>query len=223
MRLKDALSIAIVVVVLIVGLLGWRYYWRERTAKLAAQNALAIADTTRVIFANELKVVTERLAEQREGNVKLTGQLGAIAQSNKETGAALLRLRVAFDELKAQTTGTVRTDVHDSTVRLLDAQLDTAGVHVTIIAAVPPPPRVATVLWSHSLDTLTVLQTLTRSLTGQAIWRAEVDRGAKLIADSLVIEREKAAPGFALHSLGHVSIVLGILAGVFGLGYLTGK
>lgn len=209
----------------VIGLAIWLYtvFIRQRDQLLELQNRAALADTTRVIFKEFGKLVTERLAEQRDGLVHVEGLLGKLMAANKEQGAAIIRIRLAFDSVIATTSGRVRTDPNDPTMRILTADLDTAGIHAGIVAAVPPPPREAIVNWSHWLDTTEVLQTLSRTATGQAVFRAETEGRAKVIADSVVFERERSAPrflGLRLPDFGGAVIVaipallVGVLAGL---------
>jgi hypothetical protein len=196
----------------------WGEYQRARSQILDLQNRAALADSTRVILQSTNRIITERLAEQRQANVELTGKLGELARANREQGAALLGIRIAFDSILARTGGQVRADSADSAVRVLEARLDTAGIHVGVVGRVPPPPALGRVDWRVHLDTIAVLQSLTRSPTGQAIWRAEVRAGAKALADTIVFEQEKQAPklfGIRLPDLGGALLVAipAILAG----------
>lgn len=201
--------------------LGWRLRAAERGA-VELQNQLARADTTRVIYRDSIRVVTERLAESRLGTVALEGVVGKIARTNKEQGVALQRMRLAFDSIVATTSGRVREDPTDIRTRLLSSELDTAGIHVALTAAVPPPPHVAVVHWLVELDTIPLLTTLTRTGSGQAVWRSQVEGTAKLLADSIVVAGEARRPrflGLTLPSarsatlIGVPALVLGILLG----------
>lgn len=212
--LVGALVVMLVVVAGVAAVLSYKV-GQERKAKRAAQNALARADTTRVVLEDSVARVFERLSEVRDGNVELTGRLRDIAAENRERGNALLRLRVLVDSLTdIITTGTVVAVDSTDEVRRLTAALDTNGVEVGIEADVPRPPASAAVRWSFAMEPLNVLASITQTPDGAAVFRAEVNRRARVIADSLVVRDIKLNPSLFSLKLPWWTNVLSAAGGV---------
>lgn len=191
-------------------------------AMIDAQNQLAARDTTRVIRSDSSGILLERLAFVSQKLTHLTGQLEEARQNGKEVAVAFSRLRLAFDSITAKTTGQVREDPAERDTRLMSAELDTAGIFVGVVAAVPPPPRSAIVTWNVKQDTTEILTSLTRGPNGQAFWRAQLQHGGslRLLADSVVLADQ---PPLVSHSgfwrdVKTVAIALGSCAvgGVVG-------
>ncbi len=185
--LAGALAVVIVMLAAVAAAQTWRLQG-ERRAKRDAQNQVALLDTTRVVLQDSVSRVFERLSEQRDGNVELTGRLADIADQNNERGRALLRLRVVVDSLKnVETTGTTTARDTSDDIRGLAAVLDTNGVRVEIDADVPRPPEPASVRWSFAMRPLDILASITQTPEGMAVFRAQVNARVRVIADSLVV------------------------------------
>lgn len=190
--MRDLTSKLLLGLAIALAILAGVLWWRERQAAAAAraaQNALAAADTTRVIRVVGDTAVLERLSFVVGQLHSLGGELETVRRANHETAIAYSALRLAFDSLVARTGGTVEADTAVPGVRILTAGLDTAGYHVGIRAAVPAPPGVADVTWHLRQDTTAILTSLTRGPSGQAFWRAQLVHGSalRLLADSVVL------------------------------------
>jgi hypothetical protein len=222
---------AIVLLLLLVLLVsGWFRLRAAETALLEARNQLARADTTRQVYVDSLTRVTERLAEQRFGAISLKGEVGKLggvvgqlAAQNHETGMAFQRLKIAFDSVVSETRGRVTLDARDPNTRILEATLDTGMVHAGIVATVPPPPRSGMVHWTMYFDTLPLITTLSKTPQGQAVWRAEIDPKAKVLADSIVVAREKAKPRLLGIKLPGLLPTISVATPSLILGWLLGR
>lgn len=225
MKIKTLGYLAIGTIVVTLGVATTVLYAKWQDAELDKQNALAAADTTRVVLEDSVATVTERLSfQEREkfdlegSNSVLQNRLAALADDNDELAAVLIRARIVIDSLhNIETRGTVVALDTTDTVRRLEATLDTNGVLVGIVADVPQPPKPASVLWSFAMDPLNVVQTITRTPEGALVWRGAIGARARVMADSIVTTRTQRS-GWRVSLPGHWALTLLMGAFTAGLG-----
>jgi len=202
--MSDGIRLVIVGAAFLAGLFVGGTCSRVQLAqeRLARFNAEAAADSSRLVYSDSVRRVSERLAFQERGNIVLRGELGRALRRDGERTELLARVRVQLDSLAGVVgRGTVTTG-SDSSIRLLAASLDTSGYHVSISAEVPPPPSEARVTWGVRRDPVEIVAALNRDPEGRAALRvaasgfatAQIDTVRVKLAGKLERTRRLALP-----------------------------
>lgn len=174
-----------IIVALVAGLLYARnVVLRER---LAVHNAEAAKDSSRIVYRDSLHTVSERLAYQQTSNVILSGDQKRLLQVAHAQTQLIANLRVSLDSLSDVISKGTVTAGADTTLRLLAAQLDTAGFHVRLNATVPPPPSEATLHWSIRRDPIEIAAALNRDADGREALRAYAGKSETVKVDSVLV------------------------------------
>jgi len=159
---------------------------RERVARF---NSEAAADSSRLVYSDSVRRVSERLAFQERGNIVLRGELGRALRRDGERTELLARVRVQLDSLAGIIgRGTVTTGSSDSSIRSLAASLDTSGYHVSIRAEVPPPPSEARITWGVRRDPVEIVAALNRDPEGRAALRVAASDFATARIDTVRVK-----------------------------------
>jgi len=209
---RSEVVLLLAVTLLVGGLLLMRSRLLEE--RLARHNAEAAADSSRVVYADSVRRVSERLAFQQREAIALGRDLARVLRAKNEQTQALLRLRLELDSLAGVVTRGEVTALPDTALRQLAASLDTAGFHVNVRAVVPPPPSDARVTWTVRRDPIEVVAALNRDSDGRLALRTMADRNATVRIDTVRVRITED-----LGRTRRLALPLGILLA----GYLLGR
>ena len=202
----------LLLLVLLAG--GALWYSRVQLAQeqLARHNAEAAADSSRLVYADSVRRVSERLAFQQTQAIELRGDLSRVLRRSNEQTQALVRLTVQLDSVASVVT-TGQVTAVDSALRHLAAQLDTAGFRVGIEADVPPAPAQARVAWSVYRDPVEVVAALNRDPDGRVALRASASGNATVRIDTVRVRLERNLSRTKAAAIPLLAVVVGYVLG----------
>ena len=211
--LRDALVLALVAGCIVVAV---SYRTRMLEERLARHNVEAARDTSRVVYQDGLRRVSERLAFQQRSAIELEGDYRRLLRARNEQTRALVRLKVEMDSLAGAVTRGEVTALPDTALRRLSARLDSAGFHVSVRADVPPPPSEARVTWTVRRDPIGIVAALNETPDGRLALRAAAEGGnATAQIDTVRVQIEGRLR--ATRTAATVGLLMGI---GYGLGRL---
>ena len=204
----------LIVLGLIAAALGVAWYARLQLVRerLARYNAEAAADSSRLVYSDSVRRVSERLAYQQSEAIRLEGDLAKVLRQRHEQTQAMLRLTVQLDSV-ANVVREGQVTAVDSAIRHLAAQLDTAGFRVGVSADVPPPPAVARVRWSVARDPVEVVAALNRDPDGRVALRAMASGSATVRIDTVRVRLERNVSRTQRMAIPLGAVLLGYVLG----------